>query len=73
MPLYMLFVNRTITKGSFGGFEREITKFEGESKVPSSFILEFFSMINIDPIMHRVQIWHFSGLIYYIWAIMCIF
>jgi hypothetical protein len=23
--------------------------------------------------MHRVQIWHFSGLIYYIWVVMCIF
>ena len=42
MSLYTLFVNRTITKGSFGGFDREITKFEGESKVPSSFVLEFF-------------------------------
>jgi hypothetical protein len=37
-----LFINRTITKGSFGGFEREITKFEGEFELPSSFVLEFF-------------------------------
>ena len=42
MSFYTLFVNRTITKGSFGGFDREITKSEGESKVPSSFVLEFF-------------------------------
>jgi hypothetical protein len=73
MFLYTLFVKRTITKGSFGGFEREITKFEGESKVPSSFVLEFISTINIQPILHRVQIWHFSRLIYYICAVMCIF
>ena len=42
MLLYTLFIKQTITKERFGGFEREITKFEGESKVPSSFVLEFF-------------------------------
>jgi hypothetical protein len=61
MSLYKLFVNQTITKGSCGGFEREITKFEGESKVPSSFVLEFFSTINIHPIMQRVKFGTFPG------------
>ena len=59
------FINRTITE-EVPCFQREILKIEGESKFSSFFALEFFSTTNIHPANHRVQIWHFSGLIYHI-------
>ena len=50
----------------FHGFEGEITKIEGGSKFPLSFVHEFFSMMSIQPANHRVQIWHFSEFICHI-------
>ena len=56
------FIKRTITE--------EVSWFRGGnhqdwrgSKFPLSFVHEFFSMMNIQPANHRVQIWHFSKLI----------
>ena len=50
----------------FHGFEGEITKIEGGSKFPLSFVHKFFSMMSIQHVNHRVQIWHFSGFICHI-------
>ena len=48
-------------------------RLKGNPNFRPSLSFSFFPTINIPPQMQRVQIWHFSGLIYHIWGIMCIF
>ena len=48
-------------------------RLKGNPNFRPSLSFSFFPTINIPPQMQRVQIWHFSGLIYHIYGIMCIF
>ena len=50
----------------FHGFEGEITKIEGGSKFPLSFVHEFFFYDEHTPANHRVQICHLPGFICHI-------
>ena len=66
------FINWTITEEVPCFREGKSPRLKGNPNFRPSLSFSFFPTINIPPQMQRVQIWHFSGLIYHIYGIMCI-
>ena len=58
------FIKRTIIRGSFMVSRGKSPRLKGDPNFLSPLSTRFFSMMNINPANHRVQIWHFSGFIY---------